>query len=191
MKNVSQERLGVSERDAAPPTAPSIERRLSLTRKQWFGLPLLAAVPLLTLFGLFGERRSVVRTASLTLELTVTYPERFRYRQVQLLEVTVRNRSAQVLDTVHLSLDTAYITRFASVRIEPPPQIAFVVDLTNVRPNESRLVTAELGGDRYGRHPGRILAWTRAAQRAARGAQSADGVRADSAAVQFQTMVFP
>ncbi len=137
-----------------PVTAP----RLSLTRKQYLGLPLLAAIPVLTLFGVFGESRHSVRAASAALEMTVRYPSRFRYRQIQSLEVTVRNRSTRALDTVSVSLDTSYITRFSSVRIEPAPRDAYVVKLPNLQPDESRLVSAELWGEHYGSHGGRIWA---------------------------------
>ena len=123
-----------------PATAP----RLSLTLKQYLGLPLIAAIPVLTLFGAFGESRESVRVASATLEMTVHYPSRFRYRQIQSLDVTVRNRSARTLDTVTVSLDTAYIARFSSVRIEPTPREAYVVKLTDLEPQESQLVSVEL-----------------------------------------------
>lgn len=160
-----------SEPAGPPPTAP----HLSFTRKQYLGLPLLAAIPVLTLFGAFGESRASVRAASSALEMTVRYPSRFRYRQVQSLEITVRNVSPRILDTVALSLDTAYITRFSSVRIVPSPREAYVVDLIDVKPMESRLVTAELWGERYGSHSGRIMATT----------------HSDSASTPIRTMVFP
>ena len=160
-----------SEPAGPPPTAP----RLSFTRKQYLGLPLLAAIPVLTLFGVFGESRASVHAASSALEMTVRYPSRFRYRQVQSLEVAVRNVSPRILDTITVSLDTAYITRFSSVRIVPAPSDAYVVKLVDVKPMESRLVSAELWGERYGSHEGRIVAST----------------HSDSASTLIRTMVFP
>ena len=65
--------------------------------------------------------------------------------------------------------------RFSSVRIEPAPRIAFVVTLTDVRPGDSRLISAELWGEGYGRHYGRISATT----------------RSDTAAATVRTVVFP
>lgn len=161
--------------DSEPAGPPATAPRLSLTRKQYLGLPLLAAIPVLTLFGAFGESRASGRAASSALEITVRYPSRFRYRQVQSLDVTVRNVSARILDTVTLSLDTAYISRFSSVRIVPAPRDAYVVELIDVKPAESRLVTAELWGERYGSHTGRITAAT----------------HSDSASTLIRTMVFP
>lgn len=163
--------LHASEPAGPPPTAP----RLSFTRKQYLGLPLLAAIPVLTLLGAFGESRASVRAASPALEMTVRYPSRFRYRQVQSLDVTVRNVSQRILDTVTLSLDTAYITRFSSVRIVPAPSDAYVVKLVDVKPMESRLVSAELWGERYGSHEGKITVAT----------------HSDTVSTLIRTIVFP
>ena len=92
--------------------------------------------------------------------MRIAYPSRIRYRQIGLLEVSFRNVSGRTLDTVALSLDTAYVTRFSSVRIEPAPHIAYVVALTQVKPLETRLVAVELWGQDYGSHAGRIVATT-------------------------------
>jgi hypothetical protein len=83
--------------------------------------------------------------------------------------------SSHTLDTVALSLDTAYVTRFSSVRIEPAPRVAYTVTLTAIKPQESRLVAAELWGQDYGSHAGRIVATT-----------SGDGVSS-----RIHTFVFP
>jgi hypothetical protein len=158
-----------------PPLAPTIERRLDLTWRQRIGLPLIAAIPLLALFGLFGERSATIHTSSAALELRVTYPERFRYRQSQRLEIVVRNIARRSIDTIHVSIDTAYLSRFSTVHIEPAPRTSFVVDVTNVSPGESRLIAVELSGDRYGRHGGRISAAT----------------SEDSVVIPIRTFVFP
>jgi hypothetical protein len=141
----------------APPQAPTTTRRFALTKKQIVGLPLIASVPLLCLLGFFGERSERTTMVSTLLEVAIKYPSRFRYRQFEGLEISVRNRGTRVVDTVHVWLDTAYITRFSSVRIVPTPSRAFTVDLLQVRPGESRLVDAELWGERYGLHRGRII----------------------------------
>jgi hypothetical protein len=158
-----------------PTQPPQTRPRFAFTRKQRLGLPLLAAIPVLTLFGVFGERREMARAISPSVEMTVHYPSRFRYRQVQSLDISVRNVSGRSLDTVRVSLDTAYISRFSSVRIEPAPHLAFVVTLTDLAPEETRLITAELWGERYGSHHGRIIATT----------------HADRALAVIRTIVFP
>jgi hypothetical protein len=168
-------RSAASTTAVEPPPPPAIQRRLALTRKQKLGLPFLVAIPILTLFGVFGERQAETRIATTDFAASIRYPERFRYRQVQSLDVTVTNLSPNELDTVTVSLDTAYISRFSSVRIEPAPTTAFVVDLVHVRPGTSRLVSAELWGERYGRQHGVITVATK------RG----------SASASISTLVFP
>ncbi|MDP9202968.1 MAG: hypothetical protein M3P26_13710 [Gemmatimonadota bacterium] len=144
--------------DPSPPRAPSIEPRLELSWKQRIGLPILLAVPILALFGVFGESQDHARATSASLDMTVSYPSRFRYRQVQSLHVTVRNLSPVVADTVAVAFDTAYISQFSSVRFDPAPKSAYTVDLVNVKPSESRLVSVELWGQVYGNHRGTIVA---------------------------------
>jgi len=162
-------------RSIGPSAPPRMRRRFALTRKQRIGIPLLTLMPLLALFGVFGERVATANATSTTLVLTVNYPERFRYRQVQPLDVVVRNLSARVIDSIDVSLDTAYITRFSSVRITPAPRTAFTVTLVGVKPGEQRLVSAELWGQRYGYHRGRIMVST----------------PNDSTVVTIRTLVFP
>ena len=144
------------QRQPAPPPHPA--RRIALTRKQWLGLPLIILVPVLTLFGVFGEHRREIQLRSRTLSAIVRYPDRFRYRQLQRLDIALRNTSARTIDTLRVSLDTSYISRFSSVRIVPSPRSAFVLDLIGVTPGETRLVTTELWGEQYGLHRGRIVA---------------------------------
>ena len=167
--------MSESIRGSKPAAAPEIRRRLAFTRKQLVGLPLLVAIPILSLFGVFGETLADVHAASRSVTIDVRYPTRLRYRQVQPLDIVVRNTSRQLIDTIEVSLDTAYVSRFSGVRIEPVPRIAFVVAMTDVRPGESRLIAAELGAERYWLHRGHIRAAT----------------RTDTATVTVRTVVFP
>ena len=173
-RNGQQDR-GADARAIGPTAPPQIRRRIALTRKQRIGIPLMTLVPLLALFGFFGERSTTVEATSASLAVSVHYPVRFRYRQTEPLEITVRNTSSRMIDTIDISLDTAYITRFANVRITPEPRAAFTVELTAVKPGEQRLVAAELEGDHYGRHHGRIVA----------------SAHNDTAVVTVRTLVFP
>jgi len=163
------------EAESELPQPPSIEPKLQLTRKQWIGFPIMLAIPIIALFGLFGERTALTRAKSASLEVAVSYPEKFRYRQVQPLHLSVRNLSAQQLDTITVSVDTAYISRFSSVRFDPPAKKAYAIELTDVKPMESRYIAVELWGQDYGVHRGTIVA----------------RAGTDSAVVRFRTFVFP
>lgn len=170
-----QEGRGADLRAIGPATPPQTRRRIALTRKQRIGIPLMTLIPVLALFGAFGERSATIDARSASLAVSIQYPVRFRYRQTEPLEISVRNLSPRVIDTIDVSLDTSYITRFANVRITPEPRTAFTVLLTAVRPGEQRLVTTELEGEHYGRHRGHIVV-------------SAPN---DSVVVTLRTLVFP
>jgi len=159
----------------SPPPAPSINSKIDLSWKQRVGFPILIAVPILALFGIFGEARTHTHASSRSIDMEVSYPSRFRYRQVQPLRVTVRNFSAVLADTIRVSFDTAYVSRFSSVRFDPAAKSAYTVDLTDVKPSESRLVSVELWGQDYGNHRGTVVARH----------------NADSAIVHLTTLVFP
>lgn len=167
------------ERDGArstgPTAPPQTRRRIAFTGKQRIGIPLLALIPVLALLGVFGERSTTVQARSASLAASVQYPVRFRYRQTEALQIVVRNISPRVIDTIEVSIDTAYLTRFTGVRLTPEPKTAFMVQLTGVKPGEQRLVASELQGERYGRHHGRIVVST----------------PNDSLVVNVRTLVFP
>jgi hypothetical protein len=146
-----------------------------LTRKQWIGLPILAIITLLAVFGTFGERIVTVTTATHSLGVTVSYPERFRYGQTERLQIAVTNRSARTLDSVVVSLDTAYLSRFVDVRVKPEPSAAHDVLLERVLPGETRRVDLEVTGDRYWRHSASL------------GVAIGD----ERATVHFSSLVFP
>jgi hypothetical protein len=161
--------------DPSPLHAPWIDSKIKLSWKQRIGFPILLAIPILALFGIFGETRAHAHSTSGSIDLEVSYPARFRYRQVQSLRATVRNLSPVVADTVRVSFDTAYIARFSSVRFDPAAKSAYAVDLIDIKPSESRLVSVELWGQDYGNHRGTIVARH----------------GSDSAIVHLRTLVFP
>jgi hypothetical protein len=157
------------------PQAPSIDPKIELSWKQRIGFPILLAIPILALFGVFGETRAHVHATNGSIDLAVSFPARFRYRQVQSLHVSIRNLSSSVADTMRVSFDTAYISRFSSVKFDPAAKSAYTVDLTDVKPAESRLVSVELWGQDYGNHRGTVVARH----------------GSDSTIVHLRTFVFP
>lgn len=162
-------------RSMGPPAPPQTRRRIAFTGKQRIGIPILALIPVLALLGVFGERSTTADARSASLAVSVQYPVRFRYRQTEALQIVVRNISPRVIDTIEVSIDTAYLTRFTGVHLTPEPKAAFTVQLTGVKPGEQCLVASELQGERYGRHHGRIIVST----------------PNDSIVVSLRTLVFP
>lgn len=137
-----------------PPGPPEAPRHVRLYRFQWIGLPLLAIVPILALAGAFGESWRVEEATSASLDATVHYPSRYRYKQLNSIEVWVTNRGAAAVDTLTVALDSALANRFSTVRAIPSFREPWEVELTDVLPGETRLVVIELQGERYGRHVG-------------------------------------
>lgn len=142
-----------------PPDPPEIDRRFRLYRYQWIGLPLMMLVPVLALFGVFGQSWDTAAGATAELEMELRYPSRFRYKQLNEMDVYVTNTSGRQLDRVTVAFDTAYINRFSTVTFVPPATGAYEVELTKVEPNERRLIRVELQGEEYWLHRGRIEAW--------------------------------
>jgi hypothetical protein len=155
---VTRDRLAEGTGAAEPPRAPSIKPKIALSRKQRFVMPLLLGIPILAVLGVFGESQALAHATGGSIDVSVSYPTRFRYRQVQSIHVSVRNHSSTMLDTVSIGFDTAYISRFSSVRFDPAVKTAYTIDLTNFKPGESRLVSVELWGQDYGSHSGDIVA---------------------------------
>jgi hypothetical protein len=159
----------------AAPRAPTDTPHIRFTRKQWIGLPILTLIPLLALFGVFGNSTRSIAVTSPSVSVAITYPERMRYRQTEPLEISVINRGARTLDSMLVSVDTSYLSRFIGVHANPSPTIDFGIPLLSVQPGESRLIAIDLTGDRYWRHPGTVTVFA----------------GAEHTTVTFSTLVFP
>jgi hypothetical protein len=116
-------------------------------------------IPVLALFGVFGETWERADDANAVLRLHVEYPTRYRYKQINTMEVSLENVSDSPIDTVVVSFDPAYVRHFSTLTFIPSPTEPFEVELLDVAPGETRLVWAELQGERYGRHRGAIDAY--------------------------------
>lgn len=139
-----------------PPPAPSAPRRVRLYAFQWFGLALLAVLPLLAALGQLGETWDEATMSGDALDVSVRWPTRFRYKQLNSITVQVRNVGVATRDTVTVSLDTALANRFSTVRAIPAFARAYEAEITDLRPGESRLVVVELQAEEYGSHTGAL-----------------------------------
>lgn len=159
-----------------PPSAPDIHRRFNLNRWQWLGVMLLLLIPLLALFGLFGESWGTDRDQTAELSVEIRYPTRYRYKMGKSIQLDVTNRTNALLDTVNVEIDTAYLSEFSSVVAIPAFEHPYVVELTALEAGETRPVRVEIQGENYGRHNGEIRV-------------SAGG--ADTARLHLSTFIFP
>lgn len=131
-------------------------RRIRLHRFQWVGLALLLVPPALALAGALGESWRAELASSGSLAAAIRYPSRFRYKQLNQIEVQLRNLGTGMLDTVWVSLDTALTSRFSTVRSIPPFDRPFRIPLTQLEPASTRLVLVEIQAERYGSHTGTL-----------------------------------
>lgn len=139
-----------------PPPPPEIPRQAKLYPYQWIGLAVIALVPIIAGIGLFGESWKQLRAASGALDVAVSYPDRLRYWQVNQIEVQVRNLSAAPLDSVRVSIDSAFGMRFATLASQPAFEEAFQLAIPRIPPHQTRPVVIEIRADRYGRHSGTL-----------------------------------
>ena len=136
-----------------PPPPPETRRRAKLYVYQWIGLAVLAVLPVLAGAGVLGESFRTQRLTAGAIDVAVTYSSRLRYWQVNQIEVQVRNTSATALDTVRVSLDSAFALRFANVVSQPGFDSPFEVAV-DIPPRQARVILIEIRADRYGRHSG-------------------------------------
>lgn len=143
-----------------PPQPPAVGRRPRLTLVQAVGVPLLALLPILALFNFFGTTRGTVRAEDGPLEVEVVYPERFRYKMIHPLTVTVRNRGDAASADVTIRIDTSYLEHFSNVSFTPAPQRvtsdAYVFTVGDLAPGDARVLAGHVQAERYWGANGRI-----------------------------------
>lgn len=143
-----------------PPEPPPGVARLRLTRLQRFGLPVLFLVPILALFGLLGEHFTTAHARGAGAVLDARYPDRAHYRQPLSIRVQVRNATPTRMDTLTVTLDSAFMSGFSEVSVSATLNGAYRARLTDLAPGETRDVTAMVSGERAGRHAGSISVTT-------------------------------
>jgi hypothetical protein len=144
-----------------PKEPPEVQRRFRLHLHQMIGVPLIALLPILALFRVFGDGIEFAKSSMASLKTEVEYPLKFKFKQSKILRVKVTNISEQTLDTVTVSIDTAYLSRFRNVSITPEAAEAYVVELTAIEPHEKREVIAEIEAKNYGEQRGVVTISTK------------------------------
>ena len=151
----------MTEEEFGVPQPPDIEEKWILKNVQKVGIPLLMLLPLLALFGLFGERTETVRGSGEILSVEVRHPTRVRLQTIGPMMVSVENISSQTVPTVTVTLSHEYISAFSNVTFSPSvDQItpdAYIVKLTNVQAGEQRMISiTQLQAEEYWWHEGSV-----------------------------------
>lgn len=117
-------------------------------------------IPILALFGVFGETVDEATESSRELEMHVRFPARFRYKMIDSITVSVRNASNQPITSVDITFDRAYIESFSTVTFIPSvkqvTETVYIVELTNLQPGEVQVVSLSVQAEKYGNHQGVI-----------------------------------
>lgn len=118
-------------------------------------------VPLLAILGLFGETFTTTQAQNDRMTIQVRYATRYRYKLENPVEVAVFNASPAPLATVEVRFAKAYIDQFADAAFTPQVKRItdqfYIVELHDLQPAETQVVTVSLQGERYGRHRGVIV----------------------------------
>jgi hypothetical protein len=147
--------------DARPPRAPEPGRSLRTERREVLTAMVLVLIVVSAMLGAYdGHAESSAPPRASGLEVQVRYTTRLRFQNVNLVEVVVHNGGSQILRNVRVAVDTAYMSGFSEIVIQPEPQFPFVAELAEVPAGASRLVRVQARGTGFGRHRGRVTVTT-------------------------------
>lgn len=147
-----------------PPQPPSIGRALKPHASQVVGVGVLVLIVVLALLGVFGETHGRATAEGPPFRLEVTYPERFRYKTIDSVDVTVTNTGDEAVSSLTVRFDRAYIDAFSTTTFTPSltrvTSDAYEVDVSDLAPGETQPVSVEVQAEAYWGHPGFVEAAT-------------------------------
>jgi len=166
MNDHEEEALLMPERDAPPGLDRarhlSLEGRGAHVWARRAGLLVVAAIPLLALFGVFGQRAVTSTASAPRASLTVNSPAHVRGGLIFTTEVTVRARSP--LHDMQLQLDRGWFEGMTFNGIAPQPsnedsQDGHVVyDYGSLQPTTFRIwISWQTNPTNVGRHPQNLV----------------------------------
>jgi len=163
-----------------PAQPPEVDRKFQIHPYQMIGIPLMMLVPILALFGVFGESVHSVSTSGQQLDTSVEYPTRFRYKMIDEVIVSLSNVSDQAIPSVLVNFNRRYIDGFSTVTFTPSihsiTDSDYIVEVIDLQPGETRVISVTLQAEKYGMHRGTI---------------SAGPDEAEEVAVSIDTFTFP
>jgi hypothetical protein len=139
-----------------PPRLPDLPRRVRLYPGQWIGIPLLMLLPVLAVFGVFGESRGSADAAGAMLRLEVDYPKRLRAGKWSEVQVRIQNMSGAVLDDVAVTFDASYLHHFSRLTFTPALTLPQTIELSDLHSGGTSIVRLEFEADRPWWGRGRI-----------------------------------
>jgi hypothetical protein len=153
---VSNEQTNIQQ----PPSAPPMKRAFRMYPFQYVGIAIVILIPILALFGVFGESFAEIEQSNDDLRVEITYATRYRYKMINSLTISIENRSVQTLSPLTVEVSRDYVNQFSTVAFSPSEtrvtHAAYEVVLQDVIPGAVRVVTVELQGENYGSHDGNV-----------------------------------
>lgn len=140
-----------------PAKAPEPGRSARMRPPQMAALIGLGLIVVIALAGGFSQKQRTVRVSVAGLDVSVLMTTRFRFQQTDIIAVTIRNPTDTRMDSVHVSVDTAYLQGFGATEMTPAPAYPFVSSLPEIPAGGFREVRVEARGDRTGRHRGTLM----------------------------------
>lgn len=140
-----------------PPAPPTVPPKLRMRMVELIGIALFAMLPLCALLGVFGPAASGRAATGYSLSVEAQYPTKLRFEMKDRLDLLVRNTGSKPLEKVSVRFSGNYLQAFSAVSFVPDATRAYEVELEKVLPGETRLISAELTADSYGRHQGQIV----------------------------------
>lgn len=144
----------VESEPPSPPQPPLQDKLWRFYHHQLVGVPLMAAIVVAALMGVFGltEQRLVAAGSAVTLEVDAV--ERFRYRMPGRFDVTVTNSTQQAIDDVTLRIESGYLSGFAEISFSPSVKIIdqqwWTFELGDLNPGETRVISGEFRSEEVG-----------------------------------------
>jgi hypothetical protein len=147
----------VIEETPAPERAPQLGRSLRLRPPQAVTMFMLCLIVGSALAGVYNEQTAVERVSIGGVDAEIEFTTRFRFQQKEIVSVLLHNNSGVPIDSLRVSVDTAYMAGFSQVSMVPSPIYPYASQLELIPPGESREVRVEARGDRFGRRRGQLL----------------------------------
>jgi hypothetical protein len=145
-----------------PPQPPEFDRKLHFYPFQLIGIPILLLIPLLALFGVFGETSTSVEQSENGITLNIQYSNRVHFQGLDGTEIHVQNTRSQPIPLLTVSIEKAFLDNYSDISFIPDvdeiTDEAYFIRLEDVQPGETRVVTYDSKGKLVGSHQGTITA---------------------------------
>lgn len=153
----------MSSQDAypEPPQPPDLKRRIELYPYQYIAIPILFVIPILALLGMFGETTAVVDERSDDIVVQVEYASRIHHQVFASMIVSVTNQTEAPIETLNVHIEREYLSHFSQITFAPSAETItaedYIIELQDLDPGNTQVVTVDLRADKPGRHTGTVI----------------------------------